>query len=120
MKLSKGRAAEIATSLREATRSSRCSARAGMRAVEVIEESASTIKPLLGLKDSSTKSDKVEKIATVFLTFPADPTGITYVVGGVLFGAGRAMRSVEMKRMGIKDVLRVYRRLSLELREALT
>ena len=118
--MSKERAAVIASSLKEATYSGRCGAATGAKAVKLLTETVSTLKPLMGLKESSAKSDKVEKVATLFLTFPADPTGITYVVGGVLFGAGRALRTVEMKRMGIRDVLRIYRRLGFELRNAFT
>lgn len=112
-------ALKIASSLKEVTQNARCSAKGTVRAVNLLKDTASVLKPVMGMQNESTKSENLEKAAMVFLTFPADPTGVTYAVGAALYGTGKAIKSVEQKNTGIRDIIRVYRKLGIELYELL-
>jgi len=64
-------------------------------------------------------SESVQGIGLTFLCFPADPTGITYAIGATAYGVGHLLKSLERRRMGVKDVMRMYKKLGLELRYVL-
>jgi hypothetical protein len=117
--LRKDYALKVASSLKEVTQNARCGMKGTARAVSLLRDTASVLKPVMGMKNESTKSEKLEKTAMVFLTFPADPTGVTYAVGAALYGTGKAIKSVEQKNTGIRDIVRIYRKLGIELYELL-
>ncbi len=64
-------------------------------------------------------SESVQGIGLTFLCFPADPTGVTYAIGATTYGVGHLLKSLERRRMGVKDVMRMYKKLGLELRYVL-
>ncbi len=90
-----------------------------VKAVEVISDASSCVKSVSGLKGDSSKAEKLEGVAAAFLVFPADPTGITYATGAVIYSMGRVIRVIERKNMGIRDVIKAYRRVGIELQELL-
>ena len=89
------------------------------RAVKVVAEAGSCIRSVSGLKGESSKAEKLEGAAAFFLMFPADPTGVTYATGAAIYSMGRVIRVIERKNMGIRDVIRTYRKIGLELQELL-
>lgn len=72
-----------------------------------------------GRETDSSVSESVQGIGLTFLCFPADPTGVTYAIGATTYGVGYLLKSLERRRMGIKDVMRTYKKLGLELRYVL-
>ena len=72
-----------------------------------------------GREAEDSVSESVQGIGLTFLCFPADPTGVTYVIGATTYGIGHLLRSLERRRMGVRDVMRMYRKLGLELRYVL-
>ncbi len=72
-----------------------------------------------GRETDNSVSESVQGIGLTFLCFPADPTGVTYAIGATTYGVGYLLKSLERRRMGVKDVMRTYRKLGLELRYVL-
>ena len=79
---------------------------------EVRKEFAS----IRGRETDSSASESVQGIGLTFLCFPADPTGVTYAIGATTYGVGYLLKTLERRRMGVKDVVRAYKKLGLELR----
>jgi len=110
---------KIAESLKEITQYAEKEAKVVVKAVNLANATKSSLRNVIGTKNESMKAEKMEKAAIIFLTFPGDPTGITYAVGATLYGTSKAVKAVERKEMGIRDLIRYYRRLGLELGEIL-
>lgn len=89
------------------------------KCVECFTEIRREFTNIRGRETEDSVSESVQGIGLTLLCFPADPTGITYAIGATTYGVGHLLRSLERRRMGVKDVIRMYRRLGLELRYVL-
>ncbi len=72
-----------------------------------------------GRENDESVSESVQGVGLTFLCFPADPTGVTYVIGATTYTVGHIMKTFERRSMGVKDVVRIYKKLGLELRYVL-
>ncbi len=117
--LTKEESKRIAASLKEITCYAKREVKVAVKAVDLANATKSSLKNVIGTKNESMKAERMEKAALIFLTFPGDPTGVTYAVGATLYGTSKAVKAVERKEMGIRDLIRYYRRLGLELGELL-
>jgi len=106
---------KMALSLKEVKVHVRKDAKLADLTARTVNNTSNTLKKIIGLKKEPRKAERLEKLGTIMLTFPADPSGMTYVIGAALYGSGRAVKSIEMKNMGIRDIIRIYRRLGIEL-----
>jgi len=117
--LSRRESKKVAESLREVICCAEREVKVAKKVTKLALSAKTSIKGVIGNKNDSMRSEKVKKAALIFLTFPGDPTGVTYAVGGALYGISRATKVVERKEMGIRDLIRYYRRLGIELEELL-
>ena len=117
--LKKDEGKRIASSLKEVTQYAKREVKAVVKAVDLANATRGSLKGVIGTKSESMKAENMEKAALIFLTFPGDPTGVTYAIGATLYGTSKAVKAVERKEMGIRDLIRYYRRLGIELGELL-
>ncbi len=89
------------------------------KCVKCFTEIRRELNNIQGREAEDNVSESVQGIGLTFLCFPADPTGITYAIGATTYGVGRLLKSLERRRMGVKDVVRMYKKLGLELRYVL-
>ena len=106
---------ELAKELKYLVEELRQKGELGQKMVRAIATARDGVKRIKGIETEDTKSEKFRKVGVAFLMFPGDPTGITYAIGGAIYTTGSIIKVVERKNMGLKDVLRMYKRLGIEL-----
>ncbi len=89
------------------------------KCVKCFTEIRRELNNIQGREAEDNVSESVQGIGLTFLCFPADPTGITYAIGATTYGVGHLLKSLERRRMGVRDVMRMYKKLGLELRYVL-
>lgn len=106
---------ELAAELKYLAEEVKAKGELGRKMVRTISKAREGVKGIKGLDSDSTKSEKLRTVGVAFLMFPGDPTGITYAIGGAIYTTGSVVRAIERKNMGLKDIIRMYRRLGIEL-----
>jgi len=89
--------------------------RVGMSCVKELRELNTCLKSVRGNAGDESKGEAVRNVALAFLLFPADPTGISYGVGAATYSVSLLIKNVERKNSGVRDVIRIYRRLLASL-----
>jgi len=72
------------------------------------------IKEIKGTSEEESKSEKIRNVSFVFLSMP-DPTMISTAVGVTTFIVSRGLHALERKNHGFLDVIKIYRKMSIEL-----
>jgi hypothetical protein len=109
------RYSKLATDMLEFHRELKLLRGSEFRVLKEIQLSRRTLKGVRGLDADNKLSDKLKGVGGVIMVTPLDPFQITTMTGVFLTSLGKLVEGVERKNMGIKDIVRYYRKMLIEL-----
>ncbi|MCD6428456.1 MAG: hypothetical protein J7L12_02425 [Desulfurococcales archaeon] len=86
--------------------------------VKALREIKSITESVKGRSDDEEVSEKLRNVGLLLIAVP-EPFQISSLAGATLCGASLILRNLENKTLGIKDVVRAYRKALLELKHVL-
>ncbi len=86
--------------------------------VKALREIKSITVSMRGRSGDEEVSEKLRNVGLLLIAVP-EPFQISSLAGATLCGASLILRNLENKTLGIKDVVRAYRKVLLELKQVL-
>ncbi len=86
--------------------------------VSALKEIRVVAESVRGRADDREVGERLRSTGMLLIAIP-EPFQLTSIAGVALCGAGLVLKNIESKMLGMKDVVSVYRRIMLELKQLL-